>query len=130
VNHLYTRIARASVDLSKFEALREIKSVVSNIPPHLNKHELEERLKKDKDFRDSLSHRLVRLFGIRNDFIPNIEAELIDLIDNQLGPLFLIENGKYDLMPEKLPEFVAVTENLRSLVAAIETKYMKKMKEK
>lgn len=128
VNHLYTRIAGASIDNSKFKALREIKFVISNIPPHLSRKELEDRLKNDQEFRESLAHRLVRLFGLRNELIPYIEPEIIDLIDKQLEPLFIIENGSYTLRTERNPEFAAFAENIKLLVAAIEEKYMKKIK--
>ena len=51
---------------SKFDALREIKAVIENIPPDLNKDDLIDRLSHDKDFRNSLTGRMVRLFGLRN----------------------------------------------------------------
>ena len=130
VNHLYTRIAGAGIDNSKFDALREIKSVISNIPPHLSRKELEDRLKNDQEFQKSLTHRLVGLFGLRNELIPYIEPEIMDLIDKQLEPLFIIENGSYTLRTERIPEFAAFAENIKLLVAAIEEKYMKKIKDR
>jgi hypothetical protein len=130
VNHLYTRIAGAGIDNSKFEALREIKAVISNIPPHLSRKELEDRLKNDQEFQKSLSHRLVGLFGLRNELIPYIEPEIMDLIDKQLEPLFIIENGSYTLRTERIPEFAAFAENIKLLVTAIEEKYMKKIKDR
>ena len=69
VNHLYTRIAGGEIN-DKFIALREIRSVVENIPPNLTTKELEEKLKSDPDFRNNLTNRLVRLFGLRNELIP------------------------------------------------------------
>ena len=55
---------------NKFDALREIKSVIGNIPPDLNKEGLIERLSNDDDFRKSLTNRMVRFFGLRNELIP------------------------------------------------------------
>jgi hypothetical protein len=129
VNHLYTRIAGGGINILKFEALREIKSVIANIPPNLSKKELEERLKSDGDFRRNLTNRLVRLFGLRNELMPFIEPEIMDLIDKQLEPLFIIENGLYTFKTEKIPEFAIFAANIKSLVASIEDKYMKSVKE-
>jgi hypothetical protein len=106
----------------KFDALREIKSVIGNIPPNLSKQELIERLESDSDFRRDLTGRLVRMFGLRNELIPFIETEFIDLIDNRLEPLFIIENGTYTFREEKIEEFANFAADARSLVVSIENK--------
>jgi hypothetical protein len=106
----------------KFDALREIKSIVGNIPPNLSKQELVERLKSDPDFCRDLTSRMVRMFGLRNELIPFIETEFIDLIDNRLVPLFIIENGTYRFREEEVEEFANFAAEAKSLVTSIESK--------
>jgi len=113
---------------NKFDALREIKSVIGNIPPDLNKEGLIERLSHDEDFRNSLTGRMVRLFGLRNEIIPFIAPEFVDLIDTQLEPLFTIENGSYTFRPEKLQAFAMFADEARLLVSSIETKLTEEYK--
>ena len=117
---------------NKFDALREIKSVIGNIPPDLNKEGLIERLSDDDDFRNSLTGRMVRLFGLRNELIPFIDPEFVDLIDTQLEPLYTIENGRYTFRPEKLQSFAMFADKARLLVSSIEAKltedYKKQLK--
>lgn len=113
---------------NKFDALREIKSVIGNIPPDLNKEGLIERLSNDDDFRKSLTDRMVRLFGLRNELIPFIAPELVDLIDAQLKPLYIIENGTYSFRPDKLQVFAMFADEARLLVASIETKLTEEFK--
>ena len=113
---------------NKFDALREIKSVIGNIPPDLNKEGIIERLSNDDDFRKSLTGRMVRLFGLRNELIPFITPELVDLIDAQLEPLYIIENGIYSFRPDKLQEFAMFANEARLLVASIETKLTEEFK--
>ena len=113
---------------NKFDALREIKSVIGNIPPDLNKKGLIERLSNDDDFRKSLTGRMVRLFGLRNELIPFITPEFVDLIDAQLEPLYIIENGIYSFRPDKLQAFAMFADEARLLVASIETKLTEEFK--
>ena len=113
---------------NKFDALREIKSVMGNIPPDLNKEGLIERLRNDDDFRNSLTGRMVRLFGLRNELIPFIAPEFVDLIDTQLEPLFTIENGRYTFRPERLQAFAMFADEARLLVSSIETKLTEEYK--
>jgi hypothetical protein len=129
VNHLYTRIAGGEINLSKFQALKEIKSVTDNIPPPLSEKELEERLTSDQDFRRQLSYRLIRLFGLRNELMPFIEPEVVDLIDKELEPLFVIENGSYTLRPERTRELATVAHHARSLMGSIEERLLKEYRE-
>ena len=107
---------------NKFDALREIKSVLGNIPPDLNREALIERLGSDDDFRNSLTGRMVRLFGLRNELIPFIAPEFVDLIDTQLTPLFVIENGRYTFRTEKVQAFAVFADEARLLVSSVETK--------
>ena len=113
---------------NKFDALREIKSVMGNIPPELDKEGLIERLKNDDNFRESLTGRMVRLFGLRNELIPFIAPEFVDLIDTQLERLFTIENGRYTFRPEKLQAFAMFADKARLLVSSIETKLTEEYK--
>jgi hypothetical protein len=130
VNHLYTKIAGLGPNLSKFESLREIKSVTSNIPPDLDETELGNKLTVDPDFLGKLSGRLVRLFGLRNELIPFIEPEIVELIDRQLQPLYKIENGSYTFKPDKISELATFAHKARLLVTAIEEKLMNEYRER
>lgn len=125
-----THVRQLLVDTlkNKFDALREIKSVMGNIPPDLNKEGLIERLRNDDDFRNSLTGRMVRLFGLRNELIPFIAPEFVDLIDTQLEPLFTIENGRYTFRPERLQAFAMFADEARMLVSSIETKLTEEYK--
>lgn len=113
---------------NKFDALREIKSVIGNIPPDLNKEGLIERLSNDDDFRNSLTLRMVRLFGLRNELIPSISPEFVDLVDTQLAPLFIIENGRYTFRQEKIQAFATFADEARLLATSIETKLTEEYK--
>jgi len=113
---------------NKFDALREIKSIIGNIPPDLNKEALLGRLSNDDEFRNSLTGRMVRLFGLRNELIPFIAPEFVDLIDTQLAPLFAIENGSYTFRPEKVEAFATFADEARLLVSSIETKLTEEYK--
>ena len=112
----------------KFDALRQVKSVVRNIPPSLNKKELMKRLNSDSEFCKSLTNRLVRLFGLRNELMPFVDSEFINLIDTRLEPLFMIENGTYTFKKEKLEEFADFAEEARLLVGSIEEKLTQEYK--
>jgi hypothetical protein len=113
---------------NKFDALREIKSVIGNIPPDLNNDGLIERLGNDDDFRKSLTGRMVRLFGLRSELIPFIDPEFVDLIDTQLEPLYTIETGSYTFRAEKLQEFAMFADKARLLISSIETKLIEEYK--
>jgi hypothetical protein len=113
---------------NKFDALREIKSLIENIPPDLNKKELIERLRNDETFRNSLTGRMVRLFGVRNELIPFIAPEFVNLIDTRLTPLFVIENGTYTFRQEMIQEFAGFAEEAKLLVTSIETKLTEEYK--
>ena len=113
---------------NKFDALREFKSVIGNIPPDLNKEGLIERLSNDNDFRNSLTLRMVRLFGLRNELIPFISPEFVDLVDRQVAPLFIIENGRYTFRQEKIQAFATFADEARLLAISIETKLTEEYK--
>lgn len=124
----YVRQLLVDTIKNKFDALREIKSVIENIPPDLNKEGLIERLSNDDNFLNSLTGRMVRLFGLRNELIPFIAPEFVDLIDIQLEPLFTIENGSYTFRPKKLQAFAMFADEARRLVSSIETKLTEEYK--
>ena len=50
----------------KFGAFREIKSVLDLFPQDLTRDQLLEKMNSDAAFRNRVSERLVRLFGLRN----------------------------------------------------------------
>ena len=110
----------------KFNALSEIKSVVDNIPPNLNKDKLREKLKKDSEFCKNLTGRLVRLFGLRNELIPYLDSTFVDLIDSDFQKLYDIGIGQYNFKNEKIDEFVNFTEKIISLTNSIENKLRQK----
>jgi hypothetical protein len=114
---------------NKFDALRELKSVIGNIPPDINEKVLVEKMRNNKDFQESLTGRMVRLFGLRNELIPFIAPEFVELIDSQLEPLYTIENGSYDFKIEKMQEFCAFAERAKRLVSSIEIKLSAEYKE-
>ena len=108
--------------MNGIEALREIKSVIGNIPPNLSREELEVKLNNEPAFRRKLTSRLVRLFGLRNEHIPFIDSQFVDLIDKQLLPLFDIECVTYTFKTDKITEFANFSYEAISLVASIEEK--------
>ena len=113
---------------NKFDAHREIKSVLGSIPPDLKKEDLLERLNNDADFTKSMTGRMVRLFGLRNESIPFIDPKLVVLIDTKLEPLYQIENGRYTFRTEKLKAFSMFTDEVRLLVSSIEDKLTEEYK--
>ncbi len=114
---------------NKFDALRELKSIIGNIPPDLNEKAIVEKMRNNKEFRESLTGRMVRLFGLRNELIPFIAPEFVELIDSQLEPLYIIENGSYDFKFEKIQEFAVFAEKAKRLVSSIEIKLSAEYKE-
>ena len=124
----YVRQLLADNIKNKFDAHREIKSVIGNIPPDLNKEGLIARLSYDEEFRNSLTNRLVRLFGLRNELIPFIAPELVELVDKQFEPLFRIENGRYIFRLERIQEFAGFADEVRLLISSIETKLIEEYK--
>ena len=108
----------------KFYALRKVKAVVDNIPRGLERDEVLERLKTDPNLLKELTSRLVRLFGLRNELIPYLEPEFVELIDTQLQPFYIIQTGSYTFREEKLEEFVVFMEQLPPLVLSMEKRLM------
>ena len=102
-----------------FAALREILHVVENIPANLSAEELQNRLG-DDNFRQNLSDRLVRLFGLRTELIPSLDNEFIALIDRDLRPLYVIETGTYKLRQECIVQFAVTLAKLRDLSNRVE----------
>ena len=83
----------------------------------------------NKEFQESLTGRMVRLFGLRNELIPFITPEFVELIDSQLAQLYKIENGSYDFKLEKMQEFGIFAERAKRLVSSIEIKLSADYKE-
>jgi hypothetical protein len=112
----------------KLYALGQIRAVVDNIPQGLEREEVLERLKTDPNLRTRLTGRLVRLFGLRNEFIPYLEPEFVELIDTQFQPFYVIQTGTYTFREEKLEEFVVFMEQLPPLVLSMEKRLMQEYK--
>jgi hypothetical protein len=111
---------RLDVMRERFGALAEILKVVNNVPPDLGRQALARKLAEDEEFRNSLGHRLVRLFGLRTELIASLDRELVFFIDHTFLPLFVIGVGRYELRGDKLTEFAAAACDLRDLTTQVE----------
>lgn len=116
----------------KFNALREVKSVLDRVLPNLDRLKLLEKLKTDPELCKNLTGSAVRLFGLRNELIPYIESDFVELLDSQLQPLYDIKLGIYTFRQEKIEQFVTLIQDLRTMVALNEKKlrheYEKRLK--
>ena len=116
----------------KFNALREIKTVLDRALPNLDRLKLLEKLKTDPGHCKDLTNSAVRLFGLRNELIPYIESDFVELIDLQLKPLYDIKLGTYTFRQEKVEQFINLIQDLRTMVALNEKKlrseYKKRLK--
>ena len=89
-------------------ALRELKRVAENIPRGIVAKELADRMERDPEFLNSLKHRLVRLFGLRIELLPHLDASTIQLLDEQFAPLFDTHTGHCKLRSEVTQKFAVV----------------------
>jgi len=105
----------------RLNALREIKNVIDNIPKVSN-YDLSDRLYSDTEYREQLTSRLVRLFGLRRELIPYLDSKLVDLIDNEFEPLFVIELGRYTFKDDMVHKLIDFIEKVIKLVQTVETK--------
>ncbi len=99
----------------RLDALREVMSVVNNIPPDVDITKLQARFAGDPDFFRNIANRLVRLFGLRTEFAPFLEPEIRRYIDNKLRNFYMIGGGRYELLPEKKESFAQAAIELRRL---------------
>jgi len=107
-------------DLSKrLDSIRELKQVVDDIPRG-SADELLKKLDGDTELCRSLTSRMVRLFGLRRELIPNLEPELIDLIDHEFEKFYIVEVGHCTFRRERLHEFAVFAEKITGVVRAIE----------
>jgi hypothetical protein len=104
-------------------SIQEIRKVTDNIP-RVTANELFKKLKDDKEFLGSFTSRLLRVFGLRRELVPVREPELINLIDNELEPLFDIGVGQYSLKEGKLKQFATLAVKLTEMVRTFEAKLM------
>jgi len=111
---------------SYFAALREVMKVTSNIPPDLGVSELQSRVESEVEFQNSLSGRLVRLFGLRTELIPYLDKEIIEFIDQRFKPLYTIETGTYEIRSNMSKEFAVAVYQLRLLVERVERRLVSK----
>jgi len=112
------------LDESLSERLLSIQEIwkITNSIPRVSANELFMKLKNDNEFLTAFTHRFLRIFGLRRELIPVIEPELINLIDDELEPLFNIEVGRYFLKESKLKQFALVSIKLADMVRVIENK--------
>ena len=111
----------------KLKAISQIKFITDNIPPSLDTKELTEKLKDDSGFCINLADRLVQLFGLRNKLVLYIKADIVEFIDTQLKPLYMIQTGTYTFRKEKLYEFAVCIVQLRSMINSVEKTLLKKI---
>lgn len=127
------RRKRALETLEKrFATFRELKEVIDNIPRGLSAEDLTVRMRAEPELLRSLKHRLVRLFGLRRELIPHLDEKIVSLIDKRFSPLFRVETGSYELMPDVLEAFAQCCEELVSKTDSIEKRlvelYNKRLK--
>jgi hypothetical protein len=108
----------------RFAALSEVMNVVDNVPPDLTGQQLVAKLESDEEFQKSLVHRLVRLFGLRNELIASLDRELVGFVETRFRPLFVARVGSCELPPDRVPQFGAAAFDLRSLVQRVELKLL------
>lgn len=104
----------------QFAALSEVMKLVDNVPRDLTAPELVARVKSDEEFRDGLVRRLIRLVGLRTEFIPSLDPELVNFIDTKFRPLLLADAGSYELRPDCVVQLGIVAFELRALVRRVE----------
>ena len=109
-----------------FEAQKELIEVASNIPPDMDVHRLHNQFRDDSSFMNEISRRIIRLFGIRRDYFPYLEADIRNFIDSKLQPLYVIKTGSYKLRENIEYNFAVVVSEFRSLVNQNETNLIKK----
>lgn len=115
------RRKRALENLEKrFEAFRQLKQVIDNIPRELSAKELEARMNSEPEFLKSIEHRLIRLFGLRRELIPYLDESMVSFIDRRFSPLFRAETGSCDLKPDALESFSRCCEDLVKETDSIE----------
>jgi hypothetical protein len=90
---------------NRFEAFRQLKGVIDNIPRETTVDELTARLKTEPELLNSLKHRLVRLFGLRRELVPYLDDKIALYIDQRFHSLFRAETGTYELKPTVEEEF-------------------------
>ncbi len=108
----------------RFTALSDVMNVVDNVPPDLTGQELVAKLESDEEFRKSLVHRLLGLFGLRNELIASLDREFVGFVDTRFRPLFVARVGSYELPPDRVAQFGAAAFDLRSLVQRVELKLL------
>ena len=106
----------------RLDALREVMTVASDVPPEISITDLKAKLVAEPEFCRSLSSRLNRLFGLRTELTPYLEPELRRFIDFTFCPLFISGVGSYALRPEKTDGFAYACIELYRLAKTVEEK--------
>ncbi len=102
-----------------------IMAVADNVPSHLSYDELVTELEAEGEFRESMSGRLVRLFGLRRELVGWLDPAIVDFIDDRLRPLYRSGVGEYDLPRDRAREFATLALELPELVARTERKLLR-----
>ena len=90
---------------NRFNAFRELRAVIDNIPKGLSVEDLEKRLIKEPELLNSLKNRLIRLLGLRRELIPHLDEKMVSFIDQRFSPLFKTETGSCELKSGTLKAF-------------------------
>lgn len=105
--------------IERLNAIKEFMQVIDDIP-RLTTITLIDKLESDIVFSNSLTSRMVRLFGLRRECIPHVDPEIIDLIDNEFEQFYDIGVGSYVFKKDKLHEFALFAEKLTKKIREIE----------
>lgn len=120
------RLRRQEEALEKqFDAFRELRSVIDDIPRDATAEQLTEQMNTDINFRDRLQSRLVRLFGLRRELVPHLDGKIVSLIDQSLSPLYKIETGTYHPKTDRLEEFASCCVKLVAETDSLEKRLVK-----
>ena len=107
---------------NRFNAFKQFKAVIDNIPRGLSSEDLEIRMQNEPELLNSLKIRLTRLLGLRRELIPYLDEDLVSFIDKRFYPLFKVETGHSDLRPDSLKSFAECCIKLVIETDAIEKK--------
>ena len=114
---------RRALDLleKRFEAFRQLRTVVDNIPRGATVDGLTARLKKEPELLNSLNHRLGRIFGLRIELVPYLDEDVASYIDEDFGCLFQAETGTLELKPGMEDRFARCCVELVAKIDRLET---------
>ena len=115
--------------LQRLQSIQEIRKVTDFIPK-TTAESLLNKLSTDANYLRRFSSIIQRLFGLRRELIPNLEPDLVTLIDNELEPLCAIESGGHEIKSEKLQELSILAIKLSEVVRLAEHKLTQEHRER